>query len=154
MQTSQQTNRTKFIQPASSRQRVRAGIIFLSVTALFTMLRLAAMGTFDIDRWLNPCGFRQQYNLPCPTCGMTTSAILFVKGKILDSFYTQPAAAFFCCVLFIAAFLAFLTAVFGVYFSPLNRLFAKVRIRYIILAILIIILAGWAVTLIQNGFQN
>ncbi len=150
MQTSQQADRTKFIQPALPGQRLKAGIVFLCVAALFTMLRLAATDRFDINRWLNPCGFRQKYNLPCPTCGMTSSALLFVRGKILDAFYTQPAAAFFCCVLLITAFLAFLTAVFGVYFSFLNRLFAEVRLRHIILAIVIIIIAAWAVTLARN----
>ena len=133
---------------------MKAGIIFLCVAALFTVLRLAATGRFDINRLLNPCGFKQSYNLPCPTCGMTSSAIFFVRGKILDAFYTQPAAAFFCCVLAVAAFLAFLMAVFGVYFCFLGRLFAAVRLRYIILAIIIIIIAGWAVTLAQNSFQS
>jgi len=118
------------------------------------MLRLAATGRFDISRWLNPCGFKQQYNLPCPTCGMTSSALFFVQGKILEAFYTQPAAVIFCCVLVVTAFLAFLMAVFGVYFGFLNRFFAEVRIRHIILAVIIIIIAAWAVTLAQNNFQS
>ena len=78
---------------------------------------------------------------------MTTSAVTFVQGKIFESFYIQPAAALLCCVLAVMAFLALLTAGFGVYFSFVKRFFAKVKTRYIILTLIIIIAAGWAVTL-------
>lgn len=78
---------------------------------------------------------------------MTTATFAFARGRILQAFYIQPAAALFCCVLIVAAVLAFLTAVLGVSFRFVERFFAKVRIRYIILAIIIIIAAGWAVTL-------
>ncbi len=71
----------------------------------------------------------------------------FAQGKIFESFYIQPAAALLCCVLIVVAFLAFLIAVFGVYFSFINRFFAEVKVRYIILALIIIVAAGWAVTL-------
>jgi len=117
------------------------------LVAVFGLFWLAAHNKVDMGRWLEPCGFKQRYDLPCPTCGMTTSALAFAQGKILESFYTQPAAALLCCILVIVAFLAFLAAVFGVYFEFLRRFFAEVKIRYIVLAMLIIIAAGWAVTL-------
>ena len=85
---------------------------------------------------------------------MTTSALAFVQGKIAESFYTQPAAALLCCVLIVSAFLAFITAVSGVYFSFVKRFFAEVKIRYIILALIIIIIAGWAVTLARAVAAN
>jgi hypothetical protein len=47
----------------------------------------------------------------------------------------------------IVAFLAFLIAVFGVYFGFIKRLLAEIKISHIILALVIIIIAGWAVTL-------
>lgn len=81
---------------------------------------------------------------------MTTSVFKFVRGEIFGhngAFYTQPAAALLCSVMVVAAFLAFLIAVFGVYFGFLKRFFAEVKIRHIILALIIIIAAGWAVTL-------
>lgn len=107
----------------------------------------ALMGHYKISPWPFPCGFKQRYNLPCPTCGVTTSVVAFAQGKFLKSFYTQPAAALLCCVLAVSAFLAFFVAVFGVYFDFLNRFFSKVKIKYIILALIVIIAAGWAVTL-------
>jgi len=78
---------------------------------------------------------------------MTTSAIAFAQGRIFKSFYVQPAGAFLCCLLVISAGLAFMTAVFGVYFEFIKRFFAEIRVRYIILALAIVIAAGWAVTL-------
>ncbi len=47
----------------------------------------------------------------------------------------------------VVAFLALFTAIFGVYFEFIRRFFAQVKIRYIILALLVIIACGWAVTL-------
>ena len=78
---------------------------------------------------------------------MTTATVAFASGKIFSSFYTQPAAALLCCVLAVSAFLAFLIAVFGVYFGFLRRFFVEVKIKYIILALIVIVVAGWAVTL-------
>jgi len=78
---------------------------------------------------------------------MTTSALAFVRGKIFESFYIQPAGALMCCVLVIVAFFAFLIAVFGLYFRFLKRFFAEVKIKHIILALIVIVAAGWAVTL-------
>ena len=154
MQASQQLNKPKIFRRASFRQRLTAAFICLAVAALFAVLWLAADGKINLSRWLNPCGFRQRYGLPCPTCGMTSSALAFVQGKIFESFYVQPAGALFCCLLVIAAFFAFLTAVFGIYFRFLERFFAEIKVRHIILAVIVIIAAGWAVTLARALAAN
>jgi len=65
----------------------------------------------------------------------------------LDAFYIQPAAAFLCSVLALTAFLAFLTAVLGVYFKVYDRLLHQTRVTYWIMGLLVILAAGWAVTL-------
>jgi hypothetical protein len=147
MQASQQLNKRKILCRASSRQRLLAGLVLSVVVISFGLLWLAASGKINVGILIDPCGFKQKYGLPCPTCGMTTSALAFVQGKILESFYIQPAAALLCCILVIVAFLAFLIAVFGVYFGFLNRFFTEVKTKHIILALLVIIAAGWAVTL-------
>jgi len=147
MQVSQQLNKWKFFCRASHRQRTASAFVFLTVVAFFGLFRLAANGKIDIGRWLVPCGFKQKYDLPCPTCGMTTAVVAFAQGKILEAFYIQPAAALLCCMFLIIAFLAFLVAVFGVYFGFINRFFAEVKIKHVILALIVIIAAGWAVTL-------
>jgi len=43
--------------------------------------------------------------------------------------------------------LALFTAASGLYFRFIERFFKEVKVRYIILALIIIIVAGWAVTL-------
>lgn len=85
---------------------------------------------------------------------MTTSAVEFGKGRVVGSFYIQPAAGLFCTVLAISGILAFLTAVFGIYFSFFNHIFREANIKYIILALIIITAAGWAVTLARAIVEN
>jgi hypothetical protein len=74
-------------------------------------------------------------------------ALAFARGKILEAFYIQPAGAFLCCLLVLIGLLALFTAVSGVYFHFIECFFKEVKLRYIILALIIIIAAGWAVTL-------
>jgi hypothetical protein len=152
MQASQQLSKPKVFCRASFHQRLGAVGVFLVLAALFGLFALA--GHYKIPLWPFPCGFKQRYNLPCPTCGVTTSVKAFAQGKILESFYIQPAAALLCCVLAVSAFLAFFVAVFGVYFDFLNRFFSKVKIKYIILALIVIIAAGWAITLARALANN
>lgn len=146
MQVGQQMNsKVEVFYRASRRQRFVAGLVFLGVAGLFGLLWLAAH--YRIIPWPTICGFEQRHGLPCPTCGFTTSAIAFAQGKIFESFYIQPAGALLCCILAVSGFLALLIAVFGVYSGYLERFFAEVKIKYIILALIIIIAGGWAVTL-------
>ena len=147
MRTSQQLNRLKIIRRASSRQRITAGIICAAISVCFVFVWLSAHDKIGVNLWPSYCGFKQSYNLPCPTCGVTAAGFAFARGEIFQAFYIQPAAALFCCVLIFSAILAFLTSVFGLSFRFVERFFAEVRLRYIILAIVIIIAAGWAVTL-------
>ena len=154
MQTSQQVNKSKFFRRASSRQRITAVIILLAVVGFFGFFTLAGHYNIDLGRWLGYCGFKQKYGLPCPTCGMTTATLAFSQGKISEAFYIQPACTLLCCVLVLIAFLAFITAVFGKYFRFIERFFYEVKVRYIILALIIIIAAGWAVTLARALVAN
>jgi len=147
MHPDQRSNKGKFIRRASSRQRLRAGLTFLIVAGFLGLLWIMEKGEVNIERWLGPCGFKQRTGLPCPTCGWTTSALEFVQGEVLQAFYIQPAAAFFCCTLVVVAILALLTAVFGVYFRFIERFFTEVKVRHIVLAVVVIIIAGWAVTM-------
>ncbi|MBL7106341.1 MAG: DUF2752 domain-containing protein [Phycisphaerae bacterium] len=102
----------------------------------------------------NPCGFEQKYDLPCPTCGFTTAAIAFAEGRIFASFYIQPAAALFSVIIVITAIFSLITAVFGLYFRFLVNLAGRIKLRYIFLLILLIIIAGWSVTLARALAKN
>jgi len=158
MHTSQQVNKAKLFSRASSRQRLIAVVICLGLAGFFVSFALVGHYNIDMGRWLGYCGFKQKHGLPCPTCGMTTATLTFSQGKIFEAFYIQPACTLLCCVLVLISLLAFFTAVFGKYFHFIERFFNEVKVRYIILALIVIILAGWAVTLARamaanNSFQ-
>jgi hypothetical protein len=112
------------------------------------------MGQFHFTLYPFPCGFKQRYGLPCPTCGMTTAVIAFSHGRISNAFYFQPAAGFFCCLAVVIAFFAFLIAVFGVYSPLVERQLALLKLRYVIIVLLLIFAAGWAVTLARAIAHN
>jgi sorbitol-specific phosphotransferase system component IIC len=92
------------------------------------------------------CGFKQRYGLPCPTCGMTTSVLAFAQGRLIDSFNVQPAAFFFCLLALATAFFAFLIACFGLYSPRLERRIVTLKIRYLIVALALVLIAGWVFT--------
>ena len=94
-----------------------------------------------------PCGFKQRYGLPCPTCGITTSILAFAEGRVFESFYIQPAGGLACFMLAVAAILNLITVLFGRYLCFAKRFLAEVKVRYVIIVVLIIIACGWMVTL-------
>ncbi|MFH1717128.1 MAG: DUF2752 domain-containing protein [Planctomycetota bacterium] len=148
MHTSQQLNNSKFLLArASFRRRLAAGAVCLAVVSFFGVFALAGRAKTDVGQWLGYCGFKQRTGLPCPTCGMTTATLAFAQGRILEAFYIQPACGLLCSLAVIAAFLAFITAVFAVHLRFIDTFLKEMKIRYIILALIIILAAGWAVTL-------
>lgn len=154
MQANQQPNKPAIIRRATVQQRFAAAVVFAVVAASFGLLGLAAQHKIDIARLLGPCGFKQRYGLPCPTCGMTTAALTFAKGEVLEAFYIQPAAALLCCAMLVIGFLALPIALFGVYFGFIERFLMKVKVRHIILILILIIAAGWTVTLTRALTRN
>lgn len=152
MESGQQPILSKLFSRASANQRLIAAAVFIVIAASFALGWL--MGQFHFSLYPYPCGFKQRYNLPCPTCGMTTAVIAFSQGHICDAFYAQPAAGFFCCLATIIAFFAFLVAVFGVYSPLVERRLASLKLRYILAALFLILAAGWAVTLARAIAQN
>lgn len=132
---------------ASFQQRIIAAVIIAAVAAFFGLFALAGRYNIDMGRVLGYCGFKQRTGLPCPTCGMTSATLAFAQGKVLEAFYIQPACALLCCLAVLAALLASIVAVSGIYFRFIERFFAQIKLKYLILALIIVIAAGWAVTL-------
>jgi len=152
MESGQQPISPRLFSRASANQRLIAAAIFIVIAAGFALGWL--MGQFHFSLYPYPCGFKQRYNLPCRTCGMTTAVIAFSHGHICDAFYAQPAAGFFCCFATVIAFFAFLVAGFGVYSPLVERQLASLKLRYILAALFLILAAGWAVTLVRAIAQN
>lgn len=128
-------------------QRIAAGAVFIAILGVFVVLWGGGRGWIDMSRLFGICGFKQVYGLPCVCCYMTTSAMAFVQGRILDSFYIQPAGAVLCCALVVAQVAALLISVFGVNFRFLHQPLRWRMIKYLLASALIILAAGWAVTL-------
>ena len=147
MVKSQQSCERKWICKANRRQRLIAGAIFTAIACLFAVLWLGATDRIDLGVVLLPCGFQQKYELPCPTCGFTRSAQAFVRGELAEAFYVQPAAALICCGVAVGGFFALLTAGLGIYWHFFVQFWHNVKKGYIILALIIVIVGGWAVTL-------
>jgi hypothetical protein len=147
MQTSQQAKKVKILCSASRRERAGAAAVFVGVLICFVLLWLASAKVIDIGLWVGPCGFKQRYGLPCPTCGWTRSGEAFVRGDLMASYYIQPAAALMCSVLALGAFFALFGGVFGVYFRFLRSFWNRLKLRYLIGALIIVVAGGWAVTL-------
>lgn len=147
MKESKQGKNKPIFLKATRNQRLKAGLLFVGIASFFIFAGLAGQGVIDLSELFNPCGFRQRYNLTCPTCGMTTAAVEFAKGNVFEAIYIQPAAGIFCWVLAASGILAFITAVFGLYFRFIYRLTTRLKTRYIILVLLILVAGGWAVTL-------
>ena len=137
----------RYLGKADFIDRVRAAAVFVPLFLGFAFLFMGAWGLLDFDLWLNPCGFKQEYGLPCPGCYMTTSAAAFLRGDLWRAFYVQPAGAIFFLMAVFVIFLTFIEAVFGVYFRVLRDFLTQVKIRYMVLAMLVIWAAGWMVTL-------
>jgi hypothetical protein len=147
MQRRQSANVAKIARRATHRERIVAAAISLSVAVWFGGLWGLQKAQFDFGRVLNPCGFKQRTGYPCPACGMTTSVLAFTRGEVLTAFYVQPAAALVCALLVAMAFLALPAALGGVYFKALDRVLNEVKIAYLAVGLLVILAAGWAVTL-------
>jgi hypothetical protein len=145
---------SSFFCRASSGQRIIAALICLAIVAFFGIFVLAGRYNLDMGRWLGYCGFKQRTGLPCPTCGMTTATLAFAQGKIRQAFYIQPACGLLCSLAAVAGILAFVVAIFGVYFHFIGRFFEQIKLRYVILSLLAVTAAGWAVTLARAIAQR
>ena len=143
-----QPSADRIILAGATRQgRVIALWIMLIGLGVCIVLFLAGRGIIDIGRYLAPCGMKMRYGLPCPTCGFTTAALAFFSGDIFGAFYIQPAAGLLCLAIVITVFLAFITAVFGVYFPFLKDFGKSLKAWHIVLAVVLILGAAWIVTL-------
>jgi hypothetical protein len=147
MQKHQGITGGKVARRASARERTIAALIVSALVLGFGSLWLLQRVGFDFGLLFGPCGMKQRTGLPCPTCGMTTCVLAFARGEVLRAFYVQPAGGLFCSLLVLGTFFAFLTSVFGVYFGFFDRLLVELKVRYLVAGMLVILVAGWAVTL-------
>ncbi len=147
VETGKDNTGRRLFRPATRRERSGAALTAGLIALFFACAAVIAAGWVDFGRMVGPCGFQQRFGLPCVTCWMTRSVIAFVQGRIWDAFYMQPAAALFCCVAVLAEFLALPIVIRGVYWCFLDRLFREIRVWHWIVAVVVVLAGGWAVTL-------
>ena len=134
----------------STKARCLAAGIFILIVVGFGILWASNRGYINLSYWFGICGFKQRFNLPCPGCGWTHAAEMFVTGHLLEAFRTQPAAAFFCVVLSVTAVFALHSAVFGINSRFIQCIFCSKGVCLLSICGFLVILVGWAVNLIRT----
>lgn len=92
--------------------RSPARLIGTALLLQLAVLRIIASGNSD-HAWLLGrelywgCWFKQQFGIPCPTCGMTRSVILTVHGHIGEAFTLNVGGPFLVAGLFVLALILF-----------------------------------------------
>ena len=141
-------------QKLSRSGRIVAGVIFLVLAAGGVILWAAARGYINLGPWVGGCGFKQRFGLPCPGCGWTHAGQAFFTGHLIEAFRIQPAAGFFCIVGVLTALFALHCALFGIDFGFLQYLSKSTGISVLLISAIVVIMAGWAVTLIRSILEN
>lgn len=106
------TTNFQIVSEAEYRQYLRSRrMLSLRVRATLIAVAVLLIGVFGIAFWLNPydetgaprrlathtqlglspCGFYQMTDVPCPSCGMTTSFSLLMHGDIVNSLRANAA---------------------------------------------------------------
>jgi hypothetical protein len=122
---------------------VAASIALICLAVLMTAAWLTpdphGMGTHQ-QLGLRPCGMMEQFGLPCPTCGYTTSFSLFVRGRLLSSAINQPGG-------FATAGLTGIAFWLGVYVAwtgkPLHRLAGRYFTSTLVFGVGLFYLFAW-----------
>ena len=102
---------------ATLESRMYAAIISVAVSVIF----LAAAWVTPNDRGvgthhqlgLPTCSWIVAADIPCPTCGMTTSFSHAVRGQFLQSLFTQPMGLVIAIGTFLIGVIAIFTTITG-----------------------------------------
>jgi hypothetical protein len=129
-----------------SRRIRQHAVVWMLLTG--TVLALAALVQPEEDGTgthtqlgLRRCSILLTYDLPCPTCGMTTAFAWAARGRWLAAAKAQPAGcvlALACVVLLIRAGIALATG------RTVRVNWYRVRPTWVLLALLGLLTAGWA----------
>jgi hypothetical protein len=93
---------------------------------------------------LPPCTFKELTGLPCPSCGMTTSFALLVRGDLMSSLRAN-AAGTVLAVLWAAAIPWLLLC--GVTGRPWGRTLAQRTILGLVIAFMVLLFVRWIIVL-------
>ena len=89
---------------------------------------------------LEPCGWPVAYGIPCPTCGVTTSACHLVHGHVFTAFAVQPFGAVFMLLALAAGAHAFWCLLQGRSFADL---LVRLPVWRLAAAMFVLLLLSW-----------
>ncbi len=153
MKQSQQPSSDKK-QIIAPKTRMWAGLCFLLLLSVFALIWAISRGWVTGALVFGACGFKQSTGYPCPGCGVTTALTEFIKGNMVQAFIIQPAGAFLGLMAVVSAIFSLLIALFGVDFGILRVVTTGTFLKRLLLTLLVVFLAGWAVTLSRAFVEN
>jgi len=89
---------------------------------------------------LPACSWPSMFDIPCPSCGMTTAFAYAARGDLLTSFMTQPFGAMLALGTALAVVVGFFGAATG---TRVAGLFSPIISRYGALIAVAALLLGW-----------
>lgn len=89
---------------------------------------------------LSPCSWPVTYGFPCPTCGCTTAACLFVHGRVFEAVAVQPFGALLTGALLLLALHAGACLAFARSFVDL---LVRLPVWRVVAGTLVALLLGW-----------
>lgn len=126
-----------------------------------TVVGGAALGLLSLAAWMEPsaaghgthqqlglpkCDWIARFDLPCPTCGMTTAFAHATEGNFVASFLSQPLGF----LLALATAASLLVSVYVVWTgSPVARIFARWWTNRMIFVLVAAILLSWGFKILQ-----
>ncbi len=94
---------------------------------------------------LAPCGFLYTTGLPCPTCGMTTTFALTVRGHILKALWVQPAGTVLAGVTVLLGITAIVVLITG---RRLEINWYRINPMHVLVGALVLFIGSWAFKII------
>jgi len=119
-------------------------------TAVWLNADATGMGTHQ-QLGLPACGFYSATQLPCATCGMTTSFTHAAHGNLIQSFITQPAGMLLCLSLAIMVILSGYTLIMGISLQPMLQMFCQPR-SFLFLGLLIGLAWVYKISMVYWGY--
>jgi hypothetical protein len=143
--------------PAIFKRGVEQPLVSLWGRLLAAAIAAACLGVLGVAAWVHPstngygthhdslgmasCAFLERTNLPCPSCGMTTSFAHFVRGNVVASLYVQPMGTVLA-ILTAACF--WVSAYIAITAKPVHRLLNYLPGGKLMFALLAFGIVAWA----------
>lgn len=116
-----------------------AGCLGVLLTAAWLEPASAGHGTHT-QLFMAPCAWPYLFNIPCPTCGMTTAFAHAADGDLIGSFVAQPMG----CLLAVGAAVGFWGGAFAALTgSPIGRFLGIMTRPRVLWAMVAVAAAAW-----------